>query len=90
MATQERSLHLATGAGSPDEPDAGLVWFTEECMTNGAPLERYIAHAEGLGDQELATFFRRALAESHRVRAGDRRRLDRRHGERRRSASRPA
>jgi hypothetical protein len=80
-------LHLtASGAGSQEEPDAGLRWFTEQCMTNGAPLERYIAHAEGLGDQELATFFRRALAESHRVRPGDRRRWERRfRGERRRS-----
>lgn len=84
MATQERSLHLAAGAGSRDEPDAGLRWFTEQCMNNGAPLERYIAHAEGLGDRELATFFRRALAESHRVRPGDRRRWERRHVERRR------
>ncbi|HTU88043.1 MAG TPA: hypothetical protein VMF57_20860 [Solirubrobacteraceae bacterium] len=79
------ALHLATGAGSQDEPDAGLAWFTQQCMTNGAPLERYIAHAERLGDQELATFFRRALAESHRVRPGDRRRWERRsRGDRRR------
>ncbi len=49
------------------EPDSGLVWFAEECMNNGAPLERYIVHAESLGDRELATFFRRALAESRRV-----------------------
>lgn len=49
------------------EPHAGLVWFAEECLNNGAPLERYIAHAESLGDRELATFFRRALAESRRL-----------------------
>jgi hypothetical protein len=42
-------------------------------MTNGAPLERYLAHAERIGDQELATFFRRALAESKRANPGDRR-----------------
>ena len=54
-------------------------------MANGAPLESYIIHAESIGDRELATFFRRALAESRRVRPGDRRRLTRRaHGDRRR------
>lgn len=67
------------------EPDSGLQWFAEECMNNGAPLERYIVHAESIGDRELATFFRRALAESRRVRPGDRRRWSRRvHGDRRR------
>jgi hypothetical protein len=60
------------------EPHSGLVWFAEECMNNGAPLERYIVHAESIGDRELATFFRRALAESRRVRPGDRRRWNRR------------
>jgi hypothetical protein len=48
------------------EPDAGLVWFAEECMNNGAPLERYIVNAERIGDRELAAFFRRVLAESRR------------------------
>ena len=84
MTTMERGLRLAVGAGSREEPDAGLLWFTEQCMTNGAPLERYIADAERLGDRELATFFRRALAASHDVRAGDRRRWARRRGDRRR------
>ena len=60
------------------EPDAGLVWFAEECMNNGAPLERYIIHAESIGDRELATFFRRALVECRRLRPGDRRRFTRR------------
>ena len=54
------------------------MWFTEECMNNGAPLESYIANAEHIGDHELATFFRRALAESDRLRPGDRRRRARR------------
>ncbi len=80
----ERGLHLAAGAGS-QEPDAGLLWFAEECMNNGAPLERYIAQAERIGDPELARFFRRALATSHEVRPGDRRRWARRHRDRRRS-----
>lgn len=83
MATVERDLRLAEGGGSRGEPDAGLLWFTEECMNNGAPLESYIEHAERLGDRELAGFFRRALAVSHQVRPGDRRRWARRRGERR-------
>jgi hypothetical protein len=85
MATRERNLHLATGADSREEPDAGPAWFAAQCITNHAPLERYIEHAELLGDQELAGFFRRALAESHRVRPGDRRRWARRRGDRRRA-----
>jgi hypothetical protein len=60
------------------EPNPGLMWFTEECMNNGAPLESYIAQAERIGDHELAAFFRQALAASHRVRPGDRRRWNRR------------
>jgi hypothetical protein len=68
-----------------DDRQAGVVWFAEECMANGAPLESYIIHAESIGDRELATFFRRALAESRRVRPDDRRRFNRRtRGDRRR------
>jgi hypothetical protein len=74
MAPAHRTLHLAPGAGSGEESDAGLAWFSEQCITNGAPLERYIAHAERLGDEELAAFFRRALAESGRAHPDDRRR----------------
>jgi len=74
------------GADAPEEePHSGVIWFAEECMNNGAPLERYIIHAESIGDRELATFFRRALVECRRLRPGDRRRLTRRlHGDRRR------
>jgi hypothetical protein len=78
MPATDRTLHLAPGAGSRQEPDAGLAWFSEQCMANGAPLERYIAHAERIGDQELATFFRRALAKSNRASPGDRRQRTRR------------
>jgi hypothetical protein len=90
MPAADRTLHLAPGAGSLEGPDAGVAWFSEQCMTNGAPLERYVAHAERIGDQELATFFRRALAESNRAsptnrtRNSDRRRRTRRVGPERR------
>jgi hypothetical protein len=82
--------HLPTGPADPTdpferEPHSGLVWFAEECKNNGAPLERYIVHAESIGDRELATFFRRALAQSREVRSGERRRWNCRvHGDRRR------
>jgi hypothetical protein len=67
------------------ERHPGLIWFAEECLSNGDPLESYVIHAESIGDRELATFFRRALAESRRVRPGDRRRFTRRgRGDRRR------
>ena len=69
--------HLPTRQ-SRDEANAGLMWFTEQCMANGAPLESYIAQAERIGDRELAAFFRRALAASDHVRPGDRRRWARR------------
>ena len=87
MQTREQGLHLAAGSGprGVTDADAGLAWFTEECMNNGAPLERYVAHAERIGDEELAAFFRRALDESHRIRPGERRRWTRRaSGDRRR------
>jgi hypothetical protein len=65
-------------ADAREETNPGLIWFTEECVSNGAPLESYIEHAERIGDPELATFFRRALAHSRWVRPGDRRRWSRR------------
>ena len=81
----QTNLHARPQLESEDEPDAGLIWFTEECMNNGVPLERYVAHAERIGDHELASFFRRALAHSRWVRPGDRRRWSRRaHPDRRR------
>ncbi len=61
-----------------DAPHSGLLWFAEECLNNGAPLESYIIHAESIGDRELATFFRRALAECRRASPGDRRQWTRR------------
>jgi hypothetical protein len=78
--------HLEIADSSEGEPHSGLIWFAEECTNNGAPLESYILHAESIGDRELATFFRRALAESRRVKPGERRRWTRRRtrGDRRR------
>lgn len=75
----------AADAREDSERHPGLIWFAEECSSNGVPLESYVIHAESIGDRELATFFRRALAESRRVPPGDRRRFTRRgRGDRRR------
>ncbi len=72
------------GVDGREETNPGLIWFTEECMNNGVRLESYVEHAERLGDHELATFFRRALAHSRWLRPGDRRRWARRAGRDRR------
>lgn len=80
----QTDLNHASGVGSREEFNAGLMWFAEECMNNGVPVESYVKHAEQIGDHELATFFRRALAESHRLRPGERRRVTRRARDRRR------
>jgi hypothetical protein len=41
-----------------------IIWFTEACLSNALQLETYIQDAEREGDTELATFFRKAQAES--------------------------
>ena len=78
------NIHVDAPDTREHESHSGLVWFAEECMNNGAPLESYIIHAESIGDRELATFFRRALAECRRAKPGDRRRWVRRSLDRRR------
>ena len=43
-----------------------LIWFTEACLDNALRLETYIQDAERDGDEELATFFRKAQADSRK------------------------
>ena len=43
-----------------------IIWFTEACLDNALRLETYIQDAEGAGDDELATFFRKAQADSRK------------------------
>lgn len=43
-----------------------IIWFTEACLSNTLRLETYIQDAERDGDEELASFFRRAQAESRK------------------------
>jgi hypothetical protein len=79
------NLHSTPDIRARDERNAGLIWFAEQCMNNGAPLESYAQHAERIGDRELAMFFRSALAESRRLWPGEQRRGPRRvTGDRRR------
>ena len=43
-----------------------IIWFTEQCLANALRLETYIQDAERDGDDELATFFRKAQADSRK------------------------
>ncbi len=43
-----------------------ILWFTQACLDNALRLESYIQDAEREGDDELATFFRKAQAESRK------------------------
>ena len=43
-----------------------LVWFTEQSLSNALRLESYIQDAERDGDDEVATLFRKAQAESRK------------------------
>jgi hypothetical protein len=51
--------------GTKDK-DYNIIWFTEVCLSNVLRLEGYIQDAERDGDSELASFFRRAQAESRK------------------------
>ena len=51
--------------GTKDK-DYNIIWFTEACLSNALRLETYIQDAERDGDDELATFFRKAQAESRK------------------------
>ena len=43
-----------------------IIWFTESCLDNVLRLETYIQDAERDGDDELATFFRKAQSDSRK------------------------
>ena len=51
--------------GTKDK-DYDIIWFTEACLSNVLRLETYIQDADRVGDEELATFFRKAQAESRK------------------------
>ncbi len=51
--------------GTKDK-DYNLIWFTEQSLSNALRMEQYIQDAEREGDEELATLFRKAQAESRK------------------------
>ena len=62
MATESETGQIT---GTKDK-DYDIIWFTEACLSNALRLEAYIQDAEREGDTELATFFRKAQAESRK------------------------
>lgn len=42
------------------DKDYNVIWFTEQCLSNVLRLETYAEDADRAGDEELASFFRRA------------------------------
>lgn len=63
MTTMETETGHLTGT---KDKDYNILWFTEACLKNALRLETYIHDAERSGDAELATFFRKAQAESRK------------------------
>jgi hypothetical protein len=61
MADQETG-HVT---GTKDK-DYNLIWFTEQSLSNALRLEQYIQDADRDGDDEVATLFRKAQAESRK------------------------
>ena len=61
------SSHTETGhvTGTKDA-HYNIIWFTEACLDNALRLETYIDDAEQADDDELATFFRKAQADSRK------------------------
>ena len=51
--------------GTQDK-DYNIIWFTEACLSNALRLEQYAKDADQAGDDELASFFRRAQEESRK------------------------
>lgn len=51
--------------GTKDK-DYNLVWFVEQCLQNALRLDTYIQDAVREGDDELATLFKKAQAESRK------------------------
>ncbi len=62
MSSQAESGQLT---GTRDK-DYDIIWFTETCLENVLRLETYIQDADKAGDEELATLFRKAQAESRK------------------------
>ncbi|HEV2059187.1 MAG TPA: hypothetical protein VGR11_07505 [Solirubrobacteraceae bacterium] len=62
MSTQAETGQLT---GTKDK-DYNIIWFTQSCLENVLRMETYIQDAERADDDELATLFRKAQAESRK------------------------
>jgi hypothetical protein len=62
MATETETGQVT---GTKDK-DYNIIWFTEQCLSNALRLEQYAQDAERDGDDDLASFFRRAQKESQK------------------------
>jgi hypothetical protein len=62
MSTDEETGQVT---GTKDK-HYNLLWFTQACLDNALRLEGYIQDADRDGDDELATFFRKAQADSRK------------------------
>ena len=69
MEASTRDSGCFTGT---DEEDPNLLWFAEQCKANDVRFEALLRYAERARDPELADFFRRAQAVSHKVTAANR------------------
>lgn len=63
MTTTKNETGNVTGTA---DKDYNIIWYTEACLSNALRLETYIADADRAGDDELATFFRKAQADSRK------------------------
>ncbi|HEY0344675.1 MAG TPA: hypothetical protein VGC59_08510 [Solirubrobacteraceae bacterium] len=63
MSTSQTETGEVTGT---KDKDYNIIWFTEACLDNALRLATYIQDAERDGDDELATFFRKAQADSRK------------------------
>ena len=62
----EAGTQESGGVTGTKDKDYNLIWFTEQSLSNALRLEQYIQDAERDGDDELATLFRKAQAESRK------------------------
>ena len=63
----EASKHGSGRLTGTDQEDPNLLWFAEQCRSNDVRFEALVRHAERARDRELADFFRRAQAASHKL-----------------------
>jgi hypothetical protein len=64
-ATMSTQAETGDVTGTKDK-DYNIIWFTEACLDNALRLETYVQDAERDGDEDLATFFRKAQADSRK------------------------